>query len=156
MSRHSELGARLMRNRQRLSVERLTTLAQPFLSRALAVVDAVESIDLAPELRSQLKLRRPRAAGNLLVTENGSTFAATVEKYFSDRAGRTFHAFLAHWGDAGALILDGSDLAKHGVPLLRLDGDTLYGCTSDRTEGFALDLTVTGAGVIFVLFSFQC
>jgi hypothetical protein len=154
MTQHSELAGRLIGNRQRLAIERLTRLAQSLLPPTVGVVDAVQSAELARELQLQFKSRRPREAGNLLVTESKGTFAAMVKQYFSERADVTFHAFLAHWEDAGGLILSGADLAEHAVQLLSFDGDGLYGCISDKAEMFSLDFTLSEGTEIYELFFF--
>jgi hypothetical protein len=143
----------LQRNRQRLAFERLTADA-PWLAReVLDVVAADESATLDAEIRTVLARTRPEERGELVVSRSSDAFGRAVLAYFECRRESRFCTFLAHWQEAGGLVLDATYLGRHLSELLALDGDTVYGCNEGFGEVFAADRTVDDEGVTFEFFT---
>ena len=151
----SSLNEHLLRNRQRLAIERFVKEAANLLSQGVQFADAVASASLGAEVRGALSARRPEANGRLLITTDGGQFVEVVRAYFEAHAGLSWYVLATHWTDAGAFIASSAELAKSAFDLLNLDGDTLYGCSFDRSRIFALDRTVEKQNSTFELFGFS-
>jgi hypothetical protein len=140
------------RNRQRLAFDQLAAQAPWLVREAADVMPAERSQKLDAELRGLLGRLRPQKQGELLVTHDLDTLCQAVFDRFESLLQVRFNVFLAHWVSAGAIILEGTYLRHHICDLLVFDGDTVYGCTEDNGEVFAVDRSVFADGVTFEMF----
>jgi hypothetical protein len=153
--RDPRLTAALLRNRQRLALERLTTVATSLLPSPFSVVDAVESAELDRVLRADFARHSAAGSGTLQLTDNDEAFAQTLREYFAERGAVHYSALLANWTDAGAIVFTGDHLARHALELVRFDGDTLYGCMRGGPEVFSADISEVDGQLVYELFSFN-
>ena len=110
---------------------------------------------LDESIRRELAIRRPRADGFLVVTEDALELARQAQSFFAARAAMSFYVFLGHWSDAGAFVIRGDTLAQVSMKLPEFDTDSVYGCDDRRSEVFSLDRTEEPDGqIVWELFHF--
>jgi len=144
----------LLRNKQRIAIQKLRRDAGAILPETVEFRDAVASRKLNEKVLDQLHERRPSERGELLITRDEAKFKKTIGNYFAARSDLWFDVFLARWVETGALTASGADLSGRVFDLLSFDGDSVYGSASDGGEVFLLDRTLGDEGVVLELFFF--
>lgn len=153
--RSPELQAALMRNRQRLALDRLGVEASWILDSMTRVAAADMSHQWDEMIRRELAVRRPRVEGDLVVTHEESELETRIRSFFTARSTVDFYVFLSQWPEAGALEIRGDTLALLAMKLLRFDADGVYGCDTRLSEVFSLDRTLERDGqIVWELFRF--
>ena len=149
-----ELEIALALSKQRSAILRLLSGGANFLPADCAFKSVIDSFKLDASLRQILSQRRPLEAGTLVVTQSRDDFDDQLNTFFRNRHSEHFELLLAHWLDAGAMVVTGDSMVGHSLTLLEFDGDSIYGRTVHSHEVISIDRSVQGSMVEYELFYF--